>query len=165
MSTSTVSIVLRPHEKPDKTRSLNIRITHNRKTAYRALNVFVTEVEWSPKQQEISRKCKRYENVSRVNDYLLGRKLQAKSKINELYEAGNAEYYSVVDIKKAILNQGEAHSFASFTKQIITEMKAANKYGNASIYETTMNFVILVQDSILSVSGFLGGGHSDIADC
>jgi len=146
MSSTTVSIVLRQHEKPDKTRSLNLRITHNRKIAYIALNTFVSEDEWLPKEQEIHKKCKRYENISRVNDYLLRQKLQAKSKINDLYDAGNAEYLSVTDIKKAILDQGEVHSFETFTKQIIKEMKAANRHGNASIYETTMNFVIKNND-------------------
>ena len=143
MSSTTTSLILKNHERSDKTRSIYLRITHNRKTAWIPLNVNVTSEEWNDKLEQIDKKkCKRYDNLDKVNDYLLRKKLDAKSAINELYDSGDADYLSVADIKKAILNTREIQSFETFTKHIISEMKSANKHGNASIYETVMNFVI-----------------------
>ena len=86
MSSTTVLIVFRHHERPDKTKSLNLRIIHNRKIAYIPLNTFVTEDEWLKLEQQIDKKCKRYENLNRINDYLTRKKLEAKSLISDLYE-------------------------------------------------------------------------------
>jgi len=143
MSSTTISLVLKNYERSDKTRSINLRITHNRKVAWIPLNTYVTSEEWISEAEQINKKkCKRYSNIDRVNDYLLKKRIAANEVINGMYQSGDAEFLSVTDIKNAILDKREAHSFESFTNQIIQEMKSANKHGNASIYETTKNFVI-----------------------
>ena len=143
MSSISVTLFLKNHESSDKTRSIYLRITHNRKSSWINLNMKVTKEEWDKNaEQIIKKKCKRYKNIDRVNDYLLRKKLDARAVISDLYQTGEAEYMTANDVKKAILNTKETQSFESFTKQIIAEMKAANKHGNASIYETVLNFVI-----------------------
>jgi len=141
MNSTTVSIVFRHHERPDKTKSLNLRIIHNRKIAYIPLNTFVTEKEWMKSEQQISKRCKRYENLSRVNDYLTRKKLEAKSVINDIYETGEAEYITVQAIRDRILNKTDNSTFESFTKKLVAEFKKANRLGNATVYQMAINFI------------------------
>ncbi|MEZ5149150.1 MAG: site-specific integrase [Bacteroidales bacterium] len=141
MSSTTVLIVFRHHERPDKTKSLNLRIIHNRKIAYIPLNTFVTEDEWLKLEQQIDKKCKRYENLNRINDYLTRKKLEAKSLISDLYETGEADYISVKEIRDRFLNKTDISSLERFTKKLIAEFKKANRLGNATVYEMTLSFV------------------------
>ena len=141
MSSTTVLIVFRHHERPDKTKSLNLRIIHNRKIAYIPLNTFVTEDEWLKQEQQIDKKCKRYENLNRVNDYLTRKKLEAKSLISDLYETGEADYISVKEIRDRFLNKTDISTLERFTKKLIAEFKKANRLGNATVYEMTLSFV------------------------
>ncbi|MCB0823548.1 MAG: site-specific integrase [Bacteroidales bacterium] len=141
MSSTTVLIVFRHHERPDKTKSLNLRIIHNRKIAYIPLNTFVTEDEWLKLEQQIDKKCKRYENLNRINDYLTRKKLEAKSLISDLYETGEADYISVKEIRDRFLNKTDISTLERFTKKLIAEFKKANRLGNATVYEMTLSFV------------------------
>lgn len=141
MGSTTVKIVMLPHERPDKTRSLYIRITHNRKPAYIPLSTYVTKDEWLSKEQQIDKKCKRYKNLSRVNDYLTRKRLDANAVVNDLLETGEAEYLSEYDIRGRILNKQDDTSFENFTKKLIAEFKKSNRLGNATVYEMALSFL------------------------
>lgn len=142
MSSTTTTLILKHHERSDNTRSLYLRITHDRKSAWVPLNVFVAKNEWDPRlQQIIKKKCKRYRDIDRINDHILKKKLDAKEKIANLYHSGEIEHLTLADIKNEIINSKKDATFSIYTNQIISEMKMAGKYGNAAIYETALNFV------------------------
>lgn len=143
MSSTTATLFLKQHERADKTRSLYLRITHNRKSAWIPMNIFITEEEWDDELQAIIKKtCKRYKDIDRINDQLQRKKLDARETITNLYHSGEIESYSVAEVKNAIVNTNENLTFKSFTERLVSEMKMAGKYGNAAIYETALNFVI-----------------------
>jgi site-specific recombinase XerD len=141
MSSTTISLFLKNYERPNKTRSINIRITHNRQIAYIPLNTYVTENEWNKSEQQIHKRCKRYKELDRVNDYLTRKKLEAKSVIRDLYDVGDAEYLTAKEIKHRILNKSNITTFEDFTKKLVAEYKKANRLGNATVYQMAINFV------------------------
>jgi len=147
MTSTHVSFYLKEYERKDKTRSIILRITHNRQHAYIPLNVFVTTDEWISDDEKIDKKCKRYKDIDRVNDYLLKKKVEAKSKINNLYDTGEIEGLTVSGIKNKILNSADIQSFKEFTERIIKELKTAKRFGSADSYEATMNFVLKSNDN------------------
>lgn len=142
MGSTRVSLVLRQYERPDKTKSVNLRITHNRKIAYVSLNVSIPETDWDKATEQIDEKCKIYRDINRVNDYLLSQKLKARRLITELYDEGRADYLTVQQIKAMLINKSENVTFKLFTEKIIKELKAANRLGNATAYQTALNFVL-----------------------
>ena len=142
MSSTKVSLVLRQYERPDKTKNLHLRITHQRKIAYIPMNINIPEADWDKETEQIRRKCKLYADIERVNDYLLGMKLKARKVINELYDEGRAEYITVNQIKDLIANKGKNITFKSFTEKLIDELKNANRVGSAIAYNTALNFVL-----------------------
>ena len=142
MVSTRVSLVLRQYERPDKTKSVNLRITHNRKIAYVSLNVSIPETDWDKTTEQIDEKCKIYRDINRVNDYLIRKKLKARRLITELYDEGRADYLTVQQIKAMLINKSENVTFKLFTEKIIKELKAANRLGNATAYQTALNFVL-----------------------
>ena len=141
MSSTHVSLVLKNYERKDKTRSVNLRITHNRQFAWIPLNVFITVDEWISVSEKISKKCNRYQSIDRVNDYLLKKKVEIKSVINGLYDTHEAESLSAAEIKNIVLNDTKVITFGAFTEQLITELKNANRYGSADAYKAALSFV------------------------
>ncbi len=147
MSTTHIAVFLKEYERKDKTRSLNLRVTHNRQFAWIPLNVFVTEDEWMAKEEKIDKKCKRYQSVERVNDYILKKKVEAKSIVNGLYDTTEIEGLTSTDIKNKILNTTKVITFEYYTNQLINELKTANRYGSAGAYEAALSFVIRNNDN------------------
>ena len=142
MSSTRVSLVLRSYERPDKTRAVNLRITHKRKIAYIPLNVNIQAKDWNKDSELIDRKCRIYRDIERVNDYLLNKKLEARRIINDLYDEGKADYVTVNQIKDMVTNKSKDITFVKFTEKIIQELKDAQRLGSAIAYNTAMNFVI-----------------------
>ncbi|MEZ5082656.1 MAG: site-specific integrase [Bacteroidales bacterium] len=122
-------------------RSLYTRITHNRKPAYIPLSTYVKKDEWLNKEQQIHKKCKRYKNLSRVNDYITRKRLEANSIVTGLLESGEAEFLTVYDIRDRILNKSDNGSFESFTNKLVADFKKANRLGNATVYQMALSFI------------------------
>lgn len=142
MSKTLINVVLRQYERPDKTRSVNLRITHNRNSVYISLNVYITKDEWIKATEQIDKKCKRYKDISRINDYILKKKLEARAVVNELYDTGRSDYITSAQIKELILNKSEDITFKKFTEKLIKELKDANRIGSSIAYNTALNFVL-----------------------
>jgi integrase len=142
MGSTTVNLVLRQYERPDKTRIVNLRITHKRKIAYIPLNVNITADDWDKDSEQIDKKCKLYPNIDRVNNYLLQKKLDARKAVNDLYDSGKAEYTTVSQIKNLITNESKDITFKKFTEKLISELYQAKRVGNAIAYNTALNFVL-----------------------
>lgn len=146
MSSTKINLVLRNYEHKDKTRSINLRITHKRKIAYIPLNIQVLIKDWDKNAEQIEPSCSFYEEIERVNDYLNRKKLDARKIVNDLYDNGRADYYSVKQIKALITNKSNDITFRNFTKKLIEELKSANRVGSAVAYNTALNFVLTNND-------------------
>jgi len=140
MSTTT-KIVRSNYPKSDKTYSVDIRITHERKTVFVPTGVFVHEKDFDPTTCEIKRTCKLYDNIGKVNGYLLKKRLDVNSFINKLMEDGNIEALTASQIKKLYQNRNKNNqSFTQFAEKLIQDLKNAGKLGNASVYQQALDF-------------------------
>lgn len=140
MSTTT-KIVQSKYAKSDGTYSIDMRLTHNRRSVFIPTGVFVGENDWNEADKEIKRSCKLYKSIPRVNDYLVGKRKELNSFISDLLESGQIESMTATQIKKAFRERNKhAISFNAYAKKLIREFKKTNKLGNASVYQQALDF-------------------------
>lgn len=140
MSVST-KILKSDYPKSDGTFSVVIRITKNRRSAYLQTGIFVYENDFDNSSGEVKRTCKLYESVGKVNEYLLKKRLEVNSFLNDLLESGKIEAMTASQIKKAFLNRSKNNlSFTEFAEKLIRDLKKSGKLGNASVYQQALDF-------------------------
>jgi hypothetical protein len=82
-----------------------------------------------------------YQSVRKVNDYLFDKRREVNSFLNELFDSGQIDSMTAGQIKNAFLSRNKTDiTFTDFAKKLIKELKAANKLGNASVYQQALDF-------------------------
>jgi integrase len=138
----STKIVRARYPKKDKTYSVDIRITKNRSSAYVPTGIFIYKNDIDLQTGEVNRNCTLYESVRKVNEYILSKRRAVNSFITELFEMGGIDSMTASDIKKAYMNQSDkAASFTDYTNILISNMKKAKQFGNASVYNQALVFV------------------------
>lgn len=104
--------------------------------------VFVVKDDWNDSSKEIKRSCKLYKSIQQVNDYLVDKRKDVNSFINDLLESGQIEFMTASQVKKAYLDRNKNNiSFNEFTNKLILEFKKTHKLGNASVYQQALDFI------------------------
>ena len=142
MKKATVKLVLDTRRtKKDKTYPIVLRITHNLLTRYITTEYSVTSDDWDDSEQSIKTSSNRFRNVTRVNNHLHTKLLEASDFLTKLNASGEIEGMTVNDIRNQIDSKAETSSVQTFTKKIIEELKLSKKLGNAGVYQQAIDFL------------------------
>jgi integrase/recombinase XerD len=120
---------------------LALRITHKRIPLYITLEYSIDSKHWDQETQTISSSCKKYKNLSRVNNSIQRSRIDADEIIDVLDVTGELDRISAAELKGKILNKSARVTVSSFTKVIIEQLKFAKQLGNASVYEQALSFL------------------------
>ena len=142
MKKATVKLVLDTRRtKQDNTYPIVLRITHKQLTRYITTEYSVASDDWDDSGQSVKITSKRFRNITRVNNHLHTKLLDASDIITKLNASGEIEKMSVNDIRNYIDNKSDSISVQSFTKKIIEELKLSKKLGNAGVYQQAIDFL------------------------
>lgn len=141
LNPSTKIILDKRRVKNDKTYPLSLRITHKRIPLYITLEYSVNSKHWDQESQTVTSKCKKYKNLTRVNNDIQSKRIEADKIIDLLSITGELDKLSSAELKSKILNKSARVTVSSFTKEIINQLKFSKKLGNASVYEQALAFL------------------------
>ncbi len=124
----------------DGTFPIILRICHGPKSSTSIPTGYsVSADDWDERNHKIRESCKAYSSVKRLNNLLIRKKADALDIVIKLEEEGFLPSMSVADIKHRILNgENGRSSFFEFTKALVKNMKKAEQFGNARVYEDFM---------------------------
>lgn len=121
-------------QKKDASYPIILRMTHFRKTTSISLGQSIRKEFWDNRNEKIKRSFKGTSSVSKLNNQLLKEKTRAVDIINDLYEKDELNYLSILQLKNKIVKTASFESFLEYSKDIVSELKAAERYGNANTY-------------------------------
>lgn len=134
MNTSVKLTLDMRREKKDATYPIILRLTHFRKTTSISLGQSVKKEFWGHKTGQIKRGFKGTNSVSKLNNRLLKEKTQALDIINALDEKNELQYLSIQQLKNKIIQTPTFESFLEFGKNVVSELRKAERFGNANTY-------------------------------
>jgi integrase len=115
---------------------LKIRIVHNRKPFDLNLGYSIPLKDWDEKRQKVKSSCNTIDNVTRFNALLSKDKQKVLDILVRLQDEDRLDTLSLAELK-SFLGQKHAETMTlAFGVEIIAELKQAQRYGNASVYET-----------------------------
>lgn len=138
MSTNIKILLDNRREKADKTYPLILRIIHLRKSTSIPLGYNLKETDWDANKSLVKNSYKGVTNVIRLNNFIQKQKLKAFDIINKLQESGEIDSLSVTEIKARIVSKNDTISFYEFTKELIEELKNAERFSYAKSVNSTM---------------------------
>jgi integrase/recombinase XerD len=121
-------------KKKDDSYPIILRLTHFRKTTSISLGQSIKKEFWDNKNEKVKRAFKGTSSVSKLNNQLLKEKTRAVDIINDLNEKDELNFLSILQLKKKIVKTASLDSFFKFSEDIVDELKAAERYGNANTY-------------------------------
>ena len=121
-------------KKKDASFPIILRLTHYRKTTSISLGQSVHKEFWDNKNEKVKRAFKGTSSVSKLNNQLLKEKTRAVDIINELNEKGELNFLSILQLKSKIVKTTSFDSFFEYSKGIVKELRAAERFGNANTY-------------------------------
>jgi nucleotidyltransferase/DNA polymerase involved in DNA repair len=128
-------------KKKDHTNPLKLRIVHNRQTYHLTLGYSVLEKDWDKTGQKVKSSCKTIGNTTRFNALIHKEKQKALDVFTKLQSEGQLETLSFKEIKKRIANKHTDLMTLEFGKEIIAQLRQAQKHGNARVYETMIRSI------------------------
>lgn len=138
---STKIVLDKRRAKKDNTYPLSLRITHKRCPLNITLQYAVDEKDFDTVNQTVSSECKKYKNLTRVNNDIQSKRIEADKIIELLTVTGEIDKLSPAELKIKILNKSTRITVSTFTKEIIAQLRFAKKLGNASVYEQALSFL------------------------
>jgi len=127
--------------KKDNTFSICLRIVHDRTSSYITLDYSVLPEHWDKVNMQITKDCKKYSNLVRINNSLTRKQLDAIDIIEKLTASGEIHNLSISELRTKILNLSTKITFREFNQKIIDELKMSKKLGNASCYKQAQSFL------------------------
>lgn len=121
-------------QKKDASYPIILRLTHFRKTTSVSLGQSVQPEYWDDRNEKIKRAFKGTSSISKLNNQLLKEKTRAVDIINELHDKDELNFLSILQLKSKIVKTASFESFFEYSKDIVNELKKAERYGNANTY-------------------------------
>lgn len=125
------------NSKKDGKYPLKLLVVVKREPLRLPLGYSLLEKDWNEKLQSIRTSCKEFDNVSRINNWLLKEKSKILGKLNTLKEDGIIERLSLMEIKNLLIRSNDETMTLEFFNETIKELETAKRYGNARVYDTT----------------------------
>jgi integrase/recombinase XerD len=128
-------------KKKDETYPLVLRLVCNLDSRTIPLEYSVIKDDWDPDLEMVRKTCKKYSNVTRINNYLHKKQQDAQDILDKLTTTGEIEKLTITEMKNIVMDKKEHTSFTSFGNKLVDELKLAKKLGNASVYEQAISFL------------------------
>lgn len=141
MNTSLVLTLDMRRAKKDGSYPVIIRISHyNRSTSF-ATGIAVPEKDWDFDKKIIRKTYTGTSSVTRLNNFLNKQKIKATDIINRLKEEDRLRFLSITQLKDELTKADKTHSFFSFTENLISDFKKAERFGNMKAYSTLLGII------------------------
>lgn len=138
MSTSIVITLDTRNTKKDGTFPLLMRVIHFGKSLPIPLGISLQEKDWDTNKRLIKSSYKGSESVTRLNNLLQKKKVEATDIINKLDELKSLNSLSVHEIRIKIQKKSDRNSFFIYMESRIEEMNEMNRIGNARSYQIAL---------------------------
>jgi len=139
---ASVKIILdKRSKKKDGTNPLKLRIVHNRQTYHLSLGYSVLQKEWDEKGQKVKSSSKTISNTTRFNALINNEKQKTLNLFTKLDAEGQLDRMSFEDIKKQLSQKHSEVTVLSYGEAVIAQLKEAQKYGNARIYDSMLKSI------------------------
>ena len=140
MSLTTKVLLNKVRQKQDGSYPLVIRVTYHRKVIYIPLGYALKESDFDAKNQLIKTSSKVASNITRLNKQITSKVRDVYDTISKLEEEGVAQTLTLKEIKQRITGtEDQSTNVFYFIDEVIQELVAAKKYGNATVYKTLKN--------------------------
>ena len=113
---------------------LYLRSTHNRKSAFKALGIYIHPDDWDAVAEKV-RKSKRVPNSTRINNLIAAQKLEVQNYLLDV--AGGAKPYNPQAVKRAVSRFNHA-SFTQYAEDYLKSINTAEKYTTYKTYRTLL---------------------------
>lgn len=110
------------------------RLSHHRKTIAISTGFAVPPEFWNKKSRDVKKTYKGVSSVARLNNLLTKKKTELRDGINVLEENGQLNGLSIKELKYRLTKKSDSICFFEYGKNLIEEMKEANRFGNAQTY-------------------------------
>lgn len=120
--------------KKDGSYPIIFRLTHLRKTTSISTGYSILEKYWDSKKCTIKRNYTRVESIARLNTLLLKEEARANDIINQLYDKGKLNYFSITQVKNRITRNNTYDSFYKYGELLSEELKVSHQYGTSRSY-------------------------------
>lgn len=138
----TVKVVLDTRSvKKDNTSPLKLRLLYNRKSNQISLGYSILVKDWDAKKERIKTSCRSVKNVNRINAILLKKKQEAFDILSQLDAEGKLDLLSFKEVKMFLSNKHTDLMVLAFGEEIIEQLRALDKYGNAKAYRAMLNSI------------------------
>ncbi len=125
------------NSKKDGKYPLKLLVVVKREPLRLPLGYSLLEKDWNEKLQSIRASCKEFDNVSRINNWLLKEKSKILGKLSILREDGVIERLSLMEIKNLLIRANDETLTLEFFNETIKELEMSKRFGNARVYDTT----------------------------
>lgn len=146
MNTSIVITLDTRAKKKDDTYPLLMRIIHFGKAAPIPLGLSLHEKDWDGERRIIKSSYRGTESVSRLNNFIQKKKIEAMDIITKLDERKTLNALSAFEIREMIQKKSNRVSFLAYAKLQIEELMKVNRIGTARSY----NIVVGVLSSFVN---------------
>ncbi len=138
----SVKIILdKRSKKKNGTSSLKLRIVYNRHTYYISLGYSVLTKEWDEVGQKVKSSSKTISNTTHFNALINNEKQKTLNLFTKLDGEGQLDRMFFEDIKKQLSKKHTELRVLSYGKDVIAQLKEAQKHGNARVYDTIIRSV------------------------
>ncbi|GMN11409.1 site-specific integrase [Croceitalea sp. MTPC9] len=120
--------------KKDGSFPIIFRLTHLRRTTSISTGYSILEKYWDSKKCTIKRNYTRVESIARLNTLLLKEEARANDIINQLYDKGKLNYFSITQVKNRITRNNTYDSFYKYGELLSEELKVSHQYGTSRSY-------------------------------
>jgi integrase len=142
MKTTSVKVSLDTRRaKADGTYPLILRLTHNRKTTSIKTGIHLKKEDWDDEAHAVRKSYKGVTNVTRLNNEIQKKKVEALDKILQLEDKAKQTRLSVTDVKEKIDPTFVSSSFYSFSESYIDQLYKAERIGTAQSYKGAVKFL------------------------
>lgn len=142
MNTSVVVSLDTRRAKKDGSYPLILRMTHNRDTIALPIGISIPKKDWDENARSIKRTYTGVETVSRLNNLIQKKRSEAMDIIVKLHEQGELDRLSVVELKARIHQPTTTQSFIHFSKDLISDLEQAGRFGTAKSYKEALHVLI-----------------------
>lgn len=125
------------NSKKDGKYPLKLLVVVKRESLRLPLGYSLLEKDWNEKLQSIRTSCKEFDNVNRINNWLLKEKSKVLGKLNTLREESVIDRLSLLEIKNLLVRPNDETLTLEFFSETIKQLELAKRFGNARVYDTT----------------------------
>jgi integrase/recombinase XerD len=136
MNTSIIVSIDTRRSKKDGTFPIILRLTHKRNTTAIGTGLYISLSDWDEKNKKIKNTYKGVDTVSRLNNIIQRKKIDAFSIITKLEESNKINEMSITELKDLLVHKRNTTTFLKYTLEQIEHLKESGRFGSARAYHS-----------------------------